>query len=154
MDDQSRSLGLPAIVIAVVTHEHSWGSRHPFTTCSCYRLVTAMVWPWGHRRRTHEPQPMPSLQAPPAHEIASAEHDLQVSMCCWESLQVKYTKGLPRQHWLQVALALSRSANEATVTRSRSEEDQLALAKRESLAMVSHSSKGEALSYQYWESNW
>ena len=54
----------------------------------------------------------------------------------------------------QVAIALSKSANEATVTRSRSEEDQLALAKRESLAIVSHSSKAEALSYQYWDSNW
>ncbi len=55
---------------------------------------------------------------------------------------------------LQVALALSQSANDATATRTRSEDEDLAAAKRESLHIVTHSSRAEALSYQYWDSNW
>ncbi len=53
-----------------------------------------------------------------------------------------------------MALALSQSANDATATRTRSEDEDLAAAKRESLHIVSHSSRAEALSYQYWDGNW
>ncbi|KAL0045398.1 hypothetical protein WJX82_005613 [Trebouxia sp. C0006] len=83
--------------------------------------MVRLDWPW-HRRRGE-------AHIPPAFEIASEEHELQV------------------------ALALSQSANDATATRTRSEDEDLAAAKRESLHIVSHSSRAEALSYQYWDSN-
>lgn len=83
--------------------------------------MVRLDWPW-HRRRGE-------AHVPPAFEIASEEHELQV------------------------ALALSQSANDATATRTRSEDEDLAAAKRESLHIVSHSSRAEALSYQYWDSN-
>ncbi|DBA75450.1 TPA: hypothetical protein ACH3X1_010707 [Trebouxia sp. C0004] len=83
--------------------------------------MVRLDWPW-HRRRG-------DAHVPPAFEIASEEHELQV------------------------ALALSQSANDATATRRRSEDADLAAAKRESLHIVSHSSRAEALSYQYWDSN-
>lgn len=56
---------------------------------------------------------------------------------------------------LQVALALSESANDASATRTRSEDEDLAAAKRQSLHIISRGgSRAEALSYQYWDSNW
>ena len=54
----------------------------------------------------------------------------------------------------QVALALSQSANDATVTRRRSEDEALAAAKRASLHNVSNCTRAEALSYQYWDTTW
>lgn len=55
---------------------------------------------------------------------------------------------------VQVALALSQSVKDASTTRTRSEDEDLAAAKRQSLHMVSKGSRAEALSYQYWDSNW
>ena len=104
-------------------------------------------WPW-HRRRAE-------AHVPPAFEIASEEHELQV-------LQHKYHAA--KRHKLlrailitccsQVALALSQSADDATMTRTRSEDEDLAAAKRQSLHNISRCSRAEALSYQYWDSNW
>lgn len=83
--------------------------------------MVRLDWPW-HRRRTE-------AHTPPAFELASEEHELQV------------------------ALALSQSANDATVTRRRSEDEALAAAKRASLHNVSNCTRAEALSYQYWDTN-
>ena len=108
-------------------------------------------WPW-HRRRT-ETRP---TSVPPAFAVASEEHELQVCLrlACASNCRIAgSTASIPGG--LQVALALSQSANDASATRTRSEDADLAAAKRQSLHIISRGgSRAEALSYQYWDSNW
>lgn len=107
-------------------------------------------WPW-HRRRT-ETRP---TSVPPAFSVASEEHELQVCLrlACASNCIMLAT--MPISGGLQVALALSQSANDASSRTTRSEDADLAAAKRQSLHVVSRGgSRAEALSCQYWDSNW